>query len=559
MLVVHASLSVSSLVRQSVTIDEFGHLPAGMLILETGDLSHATLNPPLMNGLAALPARWVEASGAPNPVSPGARALAATIANPFWRGGYRLMVERGADYQRLFLAARLVSVAVTLLLGVVVYRWARELAPERAALAGAVAAGLVLFSPNLLAHGGLVTTDAGAAAAMTMALYASWRFSREPGPVRAVMLGAALGLALLVKFTALVWVSVIALQVGVAWGRGSGRRRRRLAGGAFVAAACALFVLHLGYGFQHPFPRVADVSAEEPLGGALQGALSGGLRLPVPLDYLVAFSRQAQAITGGDASYLLGEAYHGGRPEYFGVLLATKVPLAILGLSVLLGAAWLRSPGRGGGELFSFLVGPCLLLFAIASLGSQKQIGLRMILPLLPLWFCLLGVLAARLPPARWRDRLVFAAVAGVCFTTVRAHPHFLSYYNLGAGGSERGHRVALDSNYDWGQDLIALREQLDELAGPEDGPVQLIYYGRVDPALYGIEYEVPKPGRLRPGLLAVSRSSEARSYFAYDHGELVRMKRLDLRVDRIGEEVGSAGHSIRLIRVKAQGRRPES
>ena len=165
LLVAHAWLSVTSLVGKSVTVDEFGHLPAGVYLLETGDWSHASLNPPAMNVLSALPTWLVSESSGPSPVAPAAKRLAEQTPNPFWRNGYRFMLERGAEYHRVFVAARLSTVAMVLLLGVIVYAWARELAPARAAFAGPLAAALVLLSPNLLAHGRLVTTDAGTATA----------------------------------------------------------------------------------------------------------------------------------------------------------------------------------------------------------------------------------------------------------------------------------------------------------------------------------------------------------------------------------------------------------
>ena len=68
-------------------------------------------------------------------------------------------------------------------------------------------------------------------------------------------------------------------------------------------------------------------------------------------------------------------------------------------------------------------------------------------------------------------------------------HPHYLSFFNQAVGGIRDGHRIGLDANYDWGQDLFLLRrwmraEKIDE--------VDLLYFGKVDPAVYGIRYSVP-------------------------------------------------------------------
>jgi hypothetical protein len=47
-----------------------------------------------------------------------------------------------------------------------------------------------------------------------------------------------------------------------------------------------------------------------------------------------------------------------------------------------------------------------------------------------------------------------------------------------------------LDSNLDWGQDLPALRRWLEEQNFTE--PIDLAYFGAVDPAIYGLRYRVP-------------------------------------------------------------------
>lgn len=556
LLALHAALATTSLLRKSVTVDEFGHLPVGMALLDTGDASVAPLNPPLMRLLSALPTRAIAPSDAPNPVAPGVRRLAEQTRHPFWRGGYRLMLERGADYRRLFVAARLVSVAVTLVLAVVAWRWAREwagsTAPDRARWAGPMAAALVTLSPNLLAHGRLVTTDAGAAAAMTAAAWLAWRFADRPSPGRAVALGLALGVAQLVKFTALLLLPVVACQLALAAVTAPPPARRAVLRGGLGAAALALAVLHVGYGFARPLPALGELGLESGRLGTLLGWLPDTARVPLPGDYLEALDRQSLDVERGDPSFLLGESYRGGRADYFVVLLATKLPLPTLGLLAWALVAAVQQGWRRSRDIVVFALGPAALLVAVASFGSEKQIGLRLILPALPLAFVAVAVLAARARPRLARDRALAAACAALGFVCLATHPDYLPYYNVLAGGPAHGHRVAVQSNYDWGQDLVALRERIAEQGG---GTVQLLYFGRVDPAIYGIDYTVPRGGRIRPGLLAVSRTLAGRGYALYDHGELVRYPRkLALVSEQIGPPIAHAGHSIRLFRVAPRG-----
>ncbi len=53
----------------------------------------------------------------------------------------------------------------------------------------------------------------------------------------------------------------------------------------------------------------------------------------------------------------------------------------------------------------------------------------------------------------------VFAllCVAGSATSSLRNHPHSLSYFNEAAGGPENGWKHMLGSSFDWGQDLFAI------------------------------------------------------------------------------------------------------
>jgi hypothetical protein len=68
-----------------------------------------------------------------------------------------------------------------------------------------------------------------------------------------------------------------------------------------------------------------------------------------------------------------------------------------------------------------------------------------------------------------------------------------MSYFNEAVGGPAMGSRYLNDSNIDWGQDLLFLKQWL--LAHPEARPLGLAYYNDFDPRVVGIEYDLPPPG----------------------------------------------------------------
>ena len=74
---------------------------------------------------------------------------------------------------------------------------------------------------------------------------------------------------------------------------------------------------------------------------------------------------------------------------------------------------------------------------------------------------------------------VVVVVLVGVA---VWIHPHYLSYFNPIAGGPANGYRVLIDSNVDWGQDLLRLRRWMAE-EGVDS--VRLGWFGTADPTSY--------------------------------------------------------------------------
>jgi hypothetical protein len=66
--------------------------------------------------------------------------------------------------------------------------------------------------------------------------------------------------------------------------------------------------------------------------------------------------------------------------------------------------------------------------------------------------------------------------------------PRYIPFFNLAAGGTSHGQFLLNDSNADWGQGLLDLKKWMDEHHVQR---IQLGYFGRVDPAAYGIDYDL--------------------------------------------------------------------
>ncbi|MEU0459151.1 phospholipid carrier-dependent glycosyltransferase, partial [Streptomyces sp. NPDC006129] len=139
---------VTAAVRQTPTIDEPVYVGAAAEYTHEHRLRHNPEHPPL--------GKLVIGAG----VALAAPHIDASFTGDQGRLGRHLLYESGNDPWRLMLWARLPVIALTLLFGLVVFAFARELAGLAAGLA---ALALYCFSPDVIAHGSLATLDVPAA------------------------------------------------------------------------------------------------------------------------------------------------------------------------------------------------------------------------------------------------------------------------------------------------------------------------------------------------------------------------------------------------------------
>ncbi|HET8946632.1 MAG TPA: glycosyltransferase family 39 protein [Candidatus Polarisedimenticolia bacterium] len=554
LMLAHAGLVVHASWRSSPTIDEFAHVPAGIAYWQTGTFDLYHHNPPLAKLVAALPVL----------ASRPAVDYGASWARARARGEPPSQVEFGEDFMRanaaryfeLFRRARLPFVLLSLAGMALVFRCARAFWGDRGGLLGAA---LWAFEPNLIAHAGLATTDLAATVLFFWALDALRQARESPSARRVAWAGVAAGLALLTKFTA-----IVLLPAGIllaCWPRSSATAqangmeappwpRRRL----LFVPLIALVVLNLGYLFEGTgqtlgsFPFLSPALTKPRTGGVVphrearfyqmlyeqrqnrfESTWLGALPVPLPREYLLGFDEQAFEANpglpgGGYALALRGEIRRGGWWWYDLYALLVKLPLAIPILAMLAAVVASLVPAARAslaGEVF--WIAPAAVLLAVMSAMTGLDIGVRYDLPVLP--FLFVGIARIAQPEAlAWLGRTgraaLAAALAWMVVGTLRVHPHELSYFNEIAGGPRGGARHLLDSNIDWGQDLLELRRVLEQQGLGASASIGLAYFGAVDPTLAGLRFHLPPrdprvipPGHavasdgptLPPGLYAVS------------------------------------------------------
>ena len=157
---------VTTAVQQTPTIDEPVYVGTAAVYLQQHSLRYNPEHPPL--GKLIIGGRAGVRPPAPRPgASPATRR----------RSGGTCSTSRATIPWRLMLWARLPVIVLTLLFGLVVFAFARDLAGP---VGGLVALALYAFSPDVIAHGSLATLDVPAAGFLLTSVWLLWRARLRP-------------------------------------------------------------------------------------------------------------------------------------------------------------------------------------------------------------------------------------------------------------------------------------------------------------------------------------------------------------------------------------------
>jgi Dolichyl-phosphate-mannose-protein mannosyltransferase len=512
------AVTIVSMVDDSATFDEGNHFASGFYYLRGDKPLFNPDHPPLADVIANSPLLLLfpHIHCPPLPVFSDRRGELLGIL--FYLSQEILYrTSPGAD---LFLFwARIPGILLAAVLGLTVFAWAWKIYGRRA---GVAALFLFVFSPNIIAHSRLVTNDMGSVVFMVISIFFLWKALGTYKKKYFIFLGIAYGCALASKYTAvIIFPSFLLLGlVAIFWKGGDtagsplcpGRKILVVFGGIALAAIISLVVVVLVY-------KVKYFSI-----------------------YLHGLSEIIGHYKGEHPSFLMGKYSATGWWHYFAVTFFLKTPPAMLVLLLLTIVFYRRlSPSFFRNEIFLIL--PVAVYLAAVS-ASRFNIGHRHILFVYPL----LIIFVSKIVYLNSRARKTAPILLGLIFvwyvvSSFSVYPHYLSYFNVLAGGPKNGHKFLSDSNIDWGQDLKRLKAYLDRNG---IGDIYLSYFGEADPGYYGINYQWllpdgPLPERvfsIRPEkkYLAISVKSLQGVSFP-DHEVYSWLKRYN-HIDRIGYSI---------------------
>jgi len=433
----------------SQTADEGMHLLTGLEVLKEHHYEIQLQNPPLPRVILAL-----------------APALAGahydTTKDPYPQA--TKVFHSTGRYKTLLVLARAGNLVFFLLGALATWAWARrELGP----LGGIAALFFFTTQPSILGHAGLATLDVPGVAGFAICMLAFSRWLELPSMRRTVVLGLAYGLSILCKLLCIAYVPIACAAIyAVRLIRDAEVRARwRSLFRVAVVLPIALLVIWAGYGFS--FGKVPTLNITAPAPSLVLG-----------------LAQMMEVNRFGFPGYALGRVGTEGWWWYFPLALALKTTLA----SLIVAAAGALLARKERGYLEPLAAAAAILVF---SMPTNVNIGIRYILPIyVPLSLCAAAAVVAvaesrGLAVSGWLLRMTASSgqletprprdpetkdrkfpqvaiailVAWHLIASFVAHPDYMAYFNEIAGRSPS--RYLIDSNLDWGQDILRLRDEL--------------------------------------------------------------------------------------------------
>lgn len=524
------ALMILSARKDSAIMDELAHIPAGFGYVVEHDYRLNPEHPPLLKALAAFSAEIFT-----RPYFHAGTSFWRDEVNGQWSQGDKFLYGSDNDADKIIFWSRLPLMLLTVFLAVLLFYWVEK---RRGAATAFLTFLLFIFSPTVLAHGRFVTTDLGATFGFFIGIAALVKFMEKPSRKNVILTGLALGLAQLLKFSLMLLVPIYAIVL-FGWSASLpylNLRERikvffRL--GIKIALAGALGILLIWgayYLFGYDTPRGKQFSDAEFVLASNPSKVLAGFDLALiknnytrPLgQYFLGVLMVGQRAGGGNTGYFRGEVSASGWRSYFPVLYLYKEPLALHILTLIALVFGFAKIFRGREEkkfswsarARSWIYGnpaefsSCVLIgvYWASSMASPLNIGVRHVLPTFPfIYFLVSRQIADWLRVKISSDGssdfpsllknvyrvyiksvpkyfVVIALMLWMVLGTAAVFPNFLSYYNELAGGAENGYKIAVDSNYDWGQDLLRLRDFVEK---NKIDKINLDYFGGGNPKYY--------------------------------------------------------------------------
>ncbi len=395
-----------------------------------------------------------------------------------------ILSKKVTDFLYDIKTGRYITIAFSILLAFYVFKWAKQLYGRSA---GILALTLYAFSPNIIAHSRLITTDLYATCMITIALYYFWEFIRKANIRTAFISALTLGISQLAKYTCaylyLIFTLIILCRlftkiffkkkhedIPYNYFKKLTKNVRYI----LIFIITNIIIINAGFLFNRSFTPLAGYKFKSELFKKIQknaGILKHiPLMLPYPfiegLDWVKYNERSGVSYSN---IYLfekiktkkINQEFHGFKNYYLYAFLF-KVPLPIQILFVFSICTRLIRYKRYdfiNNEIFLLI--PILFFFIYFNFFFNAQLGIRFLLVIFPLLhiFCA-GIIKTyndSIPPIV--KTILTALILWLITSTISYFPHYISYFNELVWDRKKAYKILADSNIDWGQNVWYLEE----------------------------------------------------------------------------------------------------
>jgi hypothetical protein len=473
-LLAYSAVFLLLLSQKGLFIDDSMHIPAGYSYLLTHDYRLNQEHPPLIKLLSGLGV-WKLHPQFPFE-SPGWQQ-ASTPGDP--KDGMEQIEEaffekNAKQFESIAFYGRLPVLLVSLLLLLSVWWFTRQLFGPIPAL---IAVFLMATEPNVIGNSTVVQNDIAAALALLLFVVALKKFLTDGRAISPLLLGGALGIALVTKYSLIVLVPVSFAIVIICTIWRFMKKRSSLFSvvlSLFLVFITAYFLLIAFYAFQ-----VDRLDASESSRIASWFYLSGStaeafkrffisLPLMLPRYFVYGVDMVVQDSREGRPAFLLSQVSETGWWYYFPVAFALKTTVPFL-LASICGFVWaLYQVLRRKRYVLLYVVLPGVLYLAL-TMTSHLNIGVRHVLPMFPfVAIAAAGFISALIEFGLKRRRILGLALAVIALVpglaiALLTFPNYLTYFSPLAGGTDRGWQKLSDSNVETGQEIKTLSKYLKD------------------------------------------------------------------------------------------------
>ncbi|MEK7076458.1 MAG: glycosyltransferase family 39 protein [Patescibacteria group bacterium] len=494
-------LAIASVWNDSPVVDEIPHIGAGYSYVVQHSYQFNPEHPPLakdLAGLALLPLNLNQSAFSQKYV-----ANWPTDVNGQWNFGRAFIFQTGNDAVTLVRTAKMPMLIFFIISAWIVFVWTKKLFGDKAAL---LATFLFSFTPTIIAHSRLVTTDMALLAGVMASLYFFERYLENQSTKNLWFAGIVFGFGQLTKFSSFLLIPLVVF-LAIVWAYANHQKLSgmiRVAWKAilivvigFVFIVGPIYQLHLlNYSGQK---QKADATVilrtygNRTFADPVIWASDKPLLRPFAqygLGVLMIFQRNV----GGNQTYFLGNVYQMAVKSYFPVVYALKEPIPFLILFIIATIGFFTFAFSKERHLKDWLrihfaetvIFTWVLFYWAISINTNLNIGIRHLIPVYGGTAILvagqLSVLYEHVKAKKTYLAFVGVMCAWLLAETIMVFPYYLTYFNEFAGGPSGGHRYVVDSNLDWGQDLKRLADWVD---ANNIKKISLDYFGWADPSYY--------------------------------------------------------------------------